>query len=44
MAQLTAAPMEGLTGAVYRKLHHRFFGGADAYYIPFVLTRQEHSI
>lgn len=41
MAQLTAAPMEGLTGAVYRKLHHRFFGGADAYYIPFVTPTVE---
>ena len=30
------APMEGLTDSVYRKLHHQFFGGIDAYYMPFI--------
>lgn len=29
------APMEGLTDSVYRRLHHRYFGGADGYYMPF---------
>lgn len=30
------APMEGLTDSVYRRLHHRFFGGIDRYYMPFL--------
>ena len=29
------APMEGLTDSVYRRLHHRYFGGVDRYYMPF---------
>ena len=33
---LSFAPMEGLTGADYRRLHRRFFPGADRYYAPFV--------
>lgn len=33
---LTVAPMEGLTGFVFRHVHSRLFGGADVYYIPFV--------
>ncbi|MBE6958319.1 MAG: tRNA-dihydrouridine synthase family protein [Ruminococcaceae bacterium] len=27
--------MEGLTDSVYRRLHHKYFGGADRYYMPF---------
>jgi len=30
------APMEGLTDSIYRKLHHQFFSGVDAYYMPFI--------
>ena len=30
------APMEGITYAIYRKLHHAFFSGATAYYTPFI--------
>lgn len=33
--------MEGLTGVVFRRLHHQYFGGADAYYIPFVTPTRE---
>ncbi|MDO5545026.1 MAG: tRNA-dihydrouridine synthase family protein [Eubacteriales bacterium] len=29
------APMEGLTDSIYRRAHHRFFGGVDRYYMPF---------
>lgn len=29
------APMEGLTDSIYRRSHHRFFGGVDRYYMPF---------
>ena len=30
------APMEGITDSVYRRLHHKYFPGADAYYMPFL--------
>ena len=30
------APMEGLTDSVYRRLHYKYFGGVDSYYMPFV--------
>ena len=30
------APMEGLTDSVYRRLHHKYFGGIDRYYMPFI--------
>jgi len=30
------APLEGITDAIYRRLHRKFFGGADRYYAPFV--------
>ncbi len=30
------APMEGLTDSIYRKTHHKYFGGVDRYYMPFL--------
>ena len=33
------APLEGITGSVFRRTYDRFFGGIDAYYTPFVTTR-----
>lgn len=30
------APMEGITDAIYRRLHHRYFPGLDRYYMPFL--------
>ena len=30
------APMEGLTDSIYRRTHHQFFSGVDAYYMPFI--------
>ena len=30
------APMEGITDSVYRRLHHKYFGGVDRYYMPFL--------
>ncbi len=30
------APMEGLTDSVFRRLHHKYFPGVDAYYMPFL--------
>ncbi|MBQ3503380.1 MAG: tRNA-dihydrouridine synthase family protein [Oscillospiraceae bacterium] len=28
--------MEGLTDSIYRRLHHKYFPGADRYYMPFL--------
>lgn len=33
--KLYFAPLEGVTGPVFRRIHHRRFGGADKYYAPF---------
>jgi len=33
---MSFAPMEGVTGAAYRRLHHELFPGADVYYSPFI--------
>ena len=30
------APMEGVTGAVYRRTHHDYFPGIDKYFMPFI--------
>ncbi len=30
------APMEGLTDSIYRRLHHKYFGGVDRYFMPFL--------
>ena len=36
------APMEGVTDYIYRRLHRRFFPGADRYYTPFLSPTQNH--
>jgi len=36
------APMEGVTGALYRTAHHRHFPGVDKYYMPFFSPTQDH--
>lgn len=30
------APMEGITDATFRRLHHQYFPGVDRYYMPFI--------
>ena len=30
------APMEGITGYIYRNVHHKYFGGVDKYFMPFI--------
>lgn len=35
------APMEGLTGALFRRVHSRYFPGVDKYYMPFVSPGRE---
>jgi len=34
------APMEGVTDAVYRRVHHAHFGGIQKYFIPFISPTQ----
>lgn len=36
------APMEGITGRLFRLAHNRWFGGIDRYYIPFLSPTQTH--
>lgn len=38
------APMEGLTDSVYRRLHHKYFGGVDKYYMPFLSPTVHRSL
>lgn len=34
------APLEGITGHVYRDAHRKYFGNIDKYFIPFLVTNQ----
>lgn len=34
------APLEGITGYMYRNTFHRHFGGVDRYFIPFIQPKQ----
>ncbi len=34
------APMEGITGYVFRNAHHKYFGGVEQYYTPFISPNQ----
>jgi len=36
------APLEGISGAEYRRVHHRLFPGVDKYYMPFISPTQDH--
>lgn len=38
------APMEGLTDSIYRRLHHRHFGGVHRYYMPFISPTVHRSL
>ena len=38
------APMEGLTDSIYRRLHHKYFPGADRYYMPFISPTVHRSL
>ena len=39
-----AAPMEGVTGAAFRRAHAKIFGGADRYFAPFFSPAREHVV
>lgn len=34
------APLEGITGYVYRNAHRKYFGNVDKYFLPFIVTNQ----
>ena len=36
------APMEGITGHIYRRVHHQFFSGVDRYFTPFLSPTMHH--
>ena len=36
------APMEGITGYLFRRIHHRYFPGIDKYFMPFLSPAQGH--
>lgn len=36
------APMEGLTGPIFREVHHQMFPEVDRYYTPFLSPTQNH--
>lgn len=35
------APLEGITGYIYRQAHHRFYPGLDRYYTPFIVPKEK---
>ncbi len=37
------APMEGITGYIFRNAHHKVFPETDCYYIPFAAPNMHHS-
>ncbi len=38
------APMEGITGHIYRSVFHQYFGHIDEYYTPFITPTQTRSL
>ncbi len=40
--QYYCAPLEGITGHMFRTVHHRYFPGVDKYFTPFLTPTQEH--
>ncbi len=38
------APLEGITDLAYRTVHHKYFGGVDRYYMPFLSPTQNHCL
>ncbi|ABX42253.1 tRNA dihydrouridine synthase [Lachnoclostridium phytofermentans] len=37
------APMEGVTGYIYRNIHHSYFPNVDKYFTPFIVANQSNS-
>ena len=38
------APMEGITGYIYRNSYKKFFNNVDKYFTPFIVTNQSRSL
>ena len=38
------APLEGITDATFRSLHHKYFPGIDRYYMPFMSPTVHRSL
>lgn len=36
------APMEGVTSYIFRNAHHKYYGGIDKYFTPFIAPNQAH--
>lgn len=41
---LYVAPLEGITTYTYRNTHHELFGGADAYFAPFINPSDQEKV
>ena len=41
--QFYFAPMEGITGYIYRNVHRELFPGIDKYFTPFVVANQTYA-
>jgi len=44
MMKFYLAPMEGVTGYVYRNAYHAIYEPADKYFTPFLATNQNHKL
>ena len=42
--KLYFAPLEGITGYVYRNAFHSVYGGIDKYFIPFISPNQNRAL
>lgn len=38
------APLEGITGYIYRRAHHTFYPGIDRYYTPFIVPKEKRCL
>ena len=36
------APLEGITGYIYRQAHHMFYPGIDRYFTPFIVPKEKN--
>ena len=42
--QCYAAPLEGITGYIYRNAHQHIFQGVDKYFTPFVTPKPKKGL
>lgn len=38
------APLEGITGHIYRRIHHTFYPGIDKYFTPFIVPKDKRNL